>query len=120
MTMVSFSLGTSTDNATEGSSFSFIADAGSQDLNLPSSSFSFIAESVNVDENQDILSSDTASGFEFLSATGGSASDALMHDESQQYYAPSTSNTSSSFNFLNEHQVDSPSSGSHLHNTIVR
>jgi hypothetical protein len=109
-------LGTSTDNVTDGSSFSFIGDAGSQ----PPSSFSFIAESVNLDENQDILNSDNTSGFEFLSAPGGIASDVLMHEESQQYYAPSISNMSSSFNFLNEHQVDSQSSSSDQHNTIVR
>lgn len=117
MSSVLFFLGTSTDN---GSSFSFIGDAGNQDLNQPPSSFSFIAESVNVDENQDILNSDNTSGFEFLSAPGGIASDTLMHEESQQQYAPSTSNMSSSFNFLNEHQVDSQSSRSDLHNTMVR
>lgn len=117
MSSVLFFLGTSTDN---GSSFSFIGYAGNQDLNQPPSSFSFIAESVNVDENQDILNSDNTSGFEFLSAPGGIASDTLMHEESQQQYAPSTSNMSSSFNFLNEHQVDSQSSRSDLHNTMVR
>lgn len=105
---------------TDGSSFSFIGDAGSQDLNQPPSSFSFIAENVNVDENQDIVNSDNTSGFEFLSAPGGIASDVLMNEESQQYYAPSTSNMSSSFNFLNAHQVDSQSSRSDLHNTMVR
>jgi hypothetical protein len=117
MSSVLFFLGTSTDN---GSSFSFIGDAGNQDLNQPPSSFSFIAESVNVDQNQDILNSDNTSGFEFLSAPGGIASDILMHEESQQQYAPSTSNMSSSFNFLNEHQVDSQSSRSDLHYTMVR
>lgn len=117
MSSVLFFLGTSTDN---GSSFSFIGDAGNQDLNQPPSSFSFIAESVNVDENQDILNSDNTSGFKFLSAPGGIASDTLMHEESQQQYAPSTSNMSSSFNFLNEHQVDSQTSRSDLHNTMVR
>lgn len=120
MSLISFSLDTSTNNATEGSSFSFIADVGSQDLNQPPSSFSFIVESVNVDENQDVLSSDNASGFEFLSAPGDIASDALMHDESQEHYAQSTQNMSSSFNFLNEHHDDYQSSGSYLHNTIVR
>jgi len=86
-------------------------------LSKPTSSFSFIAESVKVVENQDIQSNESASGFDFLSAMGDTASDVPMLEESQQY-AQGTSKMSS-FNFLNSQHTDFPSSGSELSNTIV-